>query len=114
MRKPRRPCNNLEEYRLHHSFRRAHKWPCLGCNGIGRTIIYGIETGTCQTCKGSGKGTEKEVAEAYHKEIQAWQEEVKAFHEEIETVRRAINKLTPREFLALADYLTEEPWENHE
>jgi len=114
MRKPNRPHANLEEYRLYRSFYRDHKWPCLECDGIGRTCVRGFLIGTCQTCEGSGKGTKKEVVEAYREEIQAWKDEVEAFHEEIETVRRAIDKLTEREYRALADYLTEEPWENHE
>jgi len=105
MRKPRRPHTNLEEFRLHRSLCRDHRWPCLGCGGGGSNCVGGI--GTCQTWEGSGKGTKKEVVEAYRKEIQAWKEEVKAFHEEIETVRRAIAKLTEHEFCALSDYLTE-------
>ena len=115
MRKPRRPYANLEEYRLQRYYRECFDdpiptgWPCLGCEGTGRHVTFGVETGTCPTCEGSGKGTKKAVLEEYRKEIQSWKEEVLLWKEKKEDLKRAFDKLTQREYRALAEYLTEEP-----
>jgi hypothetical protein len=109
MPKPKRPYKSLEEFRRDKLEVPRIGWPCLECGGNGKNFVVGFFASACPTCKGSGKGTKKAVQEAYRQEIQAWKEEVQAYYKEIETVRRAIAKLTEREFRALADYLTEEP-----